>query len=468
MHHNLWLPSLKLTLSFTALLLFVSAASIALAEEEGAPGGAQIIDADIITDELPTSVISPDGRWIAYISKGYICISSITKPSPVRLFEVPKSHTHILAEPSYAKFHGDSRAMYLALGSAGMRKISDEVKRRIVDLRWAFDSSGITFGVHSYLENPSKPSSDTWLITTEGKITNLIHTDPESSTVAMCGGALSRDRHFVVSSGHERALIWDVTANKPRATPFLHLVPSTTSARWIGIEKDTRQLVITDDDFQVVKRFDEFRPARSFGFKLDWSPDEQFIIWRNQIGFDHFSNWDGFWMDLESGAKRVLDGRFMGDQFGFTGNGGEFWRFGTISGAVEKNRYDFAVGAYLTIIPGDTSSAPKDVWRFVAEPPSPEPKAFTNLPTHMPLRANRDATLFAIGLPRPAENIPGFVLHLMNRDGTTWPFPGADAKEYISPYRVVGFADNGKCLIAHNKRQLFSIPVAAIKDAAKN
>ena len=45
-----------------------------------------------------------------------------------------------------------------------------------------------------------------------------------------------------------------------------------------------------------------------------------------QIGFDHFSNWDGFWMDLNSSKKREIEGRFMNEQFTFTGRGGEFFR----------------------------------------------------------------------------------------------------------------------------------------------
>ena len=139
---------------------------------------------------------------------------------------------------------------------------------------------------------------------------------------------LTRDRRFLVLIGLRRPLIWDISTNKPRATCFLHLTPSPTSGHWIGIEKDTRQLVITDEDFDVVKRFDETLPARSWGFKLDWSPDERFIVWRNQIGFDHYNNWDGFWMNLDTGEKRQLEGRFMDEQIAFTGGGGEFFRSG--------------------------------------------------------------------------------------------------------------------------------------------
>ena len=49
---------------------------------------------------------------------------------------------------------------------------------------------------------------------------------------------------------------------------------------------------------------------------------------RNQIGFDWYSNWEGFWLDLQTGEKRELEGRFMDEQVAFTGRGGEFFRCG--------------------------------------------------------------------------------------------------------------------------------------------
>ena len=43
-----------------------------------------------------------------------------------------------------------------------------------------------------------------------------------------------------------------------------------------------------------------------------------------------------------------------------------------------------------------------------------------------------------------------------------WRFPGADHSEYLSPYNVVGFADNGKKLVAYDSTRLFTVPVSAI------
>ena len=445
-----------------ALAIFAATAPfVSAADEPKLPAESQTLDSDILLYELPALAISPDEQMVAYVSKGFVCVCPTNEPRPRRLFEVPNSWTHVLAEPEFATTRGDSGALYRAIGKEGYRELTARVTSTVFDLHWSHDSQAVTFGVQSSAENPRKPTYSTWHVSIDGATTNLSRTAADSPTVVTGGGILTRDRRFLVKSGHERALIWDVATNKPLATPFLTLIPSSTSERWIGIEKDTRQLVISNEDFSPAKRFDQFQPAQSYGFQLQWSPDERYIIWRNQIGFDHFSNWEGFWINLEPGEKRSLEGRFMGEQFGFTGNGGEFWRFGTTSGRTVG--YDHPNGAYLTIVPGDPTSNQKDVWRFEVDRNGQKPGAFTNLPTGMPLRPNPDATLFAIGLPRPAGEKPGFIWHLMDRDGNQWKFPGDDTGEYISPYDVVGFANDGKSIIAYDKQRLFAIPVSSIK-----
>ncbi|MCI0335015.1 MAG: hypothetical protein L0228_17545, partial [Planctomycetes bacterium] len=250
-----------------------------------------------------------------------------------------------------------------------------------------------------------------------------------------------------------------IATNKPKATPFLYLIPSASGEGWIGIEKDTRQLVITDEEFQIIKRFEEFRPARSFGFQLDWSPDERFVIWRNQIGFDHYSNWEGFRMNLDSGEKRKLDGRFMGEQIAFTGRGGEFFRCGQDGVRSKSWTADLITGAHLTIIP-EGDGPEHDVWRIKVDPKDPE---FSGTP---PLRPAPCCELFAIGLPRKTGKRTGWIWHLIDRQGKTWPFPGADNGQYLSPFEVVGFAEGGKTVIAHNAKRLFAFPVATITNSA--
>ena len=188
--------------------------------------------------------------------------------------------------------------------------------------------------VESFDSVQKKTQSDLRYASLEGEVTTLGH-----------GGFgtdfnLSRDRKFVVFPGDYRPLIWDLSTDRPRATPFLYLTPSSTSGRWIGIEKDTRQLVIVDENFNVSKRFDEVRPPTSYGFQLNWSPDEQFILWRNQVGYDHFSNWEGFRMDLRTAEKQTLSGRAINEFFAFTGHKGEYLRYGAIFRADDGLRCD--------------------------------------------------------------------------------------------------------------------------------
>jgi hypothetical protein len=439
----------------------VAAAPLAIATEPELPTQAKVLDSDILFGERPIPTISPNGRWVAYVSKGYVCICNVVDPKPLKLFDVPNSWTRILSRPEYANTRGDSGALFRALGKEAYQKLSAEATSTIADLHWTHDSKGVVFGVQSNATDPKKSSYNVWQVAANGQPVNLSHADSDSPTAAIGHGILTRDRRFLVAPGYPRALIWDVAANRPRATPFLTLVPSATSGRWIGVEKDTRQLVIVNENFEVIKRFEVFRPSKSYGFKLEWSPNERFIIWRNQIGFDHYSNWEGFWMDLDTGNKRELDGRYLDERFAFTGRDGEFYRGGQTG--MRTSSYDAVVGAHLTIVPGDQSTPPQDVWRLVVDRSNPIPGMLTNRPGNPPVRANHDGNLFAIGLPRAAGERSGCFWHLMARDGTKWRFPGKDNDVYISPFNVVGFAEDGKSIVAYDNSRLFSLPVSSIQ-----
>jgi hypothetical protein len=314
--------------------------------------------------------------------------------------------------------------------------------------------------MQSYDKDGRNPSFEIWRVSIDGAKQRLSHVPPDVPMEGIAHGILTRDGRYLVAQRYHRALIWDIATNKPRATPFLHLTPSPSSGRWIGIEKDTRQLVIVDEDFQVIRRFDEIRPARSFGFALDWSPDEQFIIWRNQIGFDHYNNWEGFWMNLDTGEKRELSGRFMDEHIAFTGRGGEFFRSGQ-DGAKSGWSGDLIVGAHLTIVP-EGQAAARDLWRIKVDPKRRIPGALTNRPGNPPVRPAPGCDLFAIGLPRPTGQVSGWIWHLIDRQGTTWQFPGEDNGEFISPFDVVGFAEGGKTIVAHDRTKLFAFSVSAI------
>jgi hypothetical protein len=433
-------------------------ASIAPAEERKLPPQARVLDPDVIMGEWPDATVSPDGQWVAYVSKGFVSVCNVRDPAPRRLFEVPNSQTHVFARPEYRYARGDSRELYRAMGKDGFQKLTDEISNNIYGLNWTHDSDGVVLDVQSYENDNTNPGYVNRYVSLHGAVTILSSVGPDAVTTAIGGAILTRDRRFLVAPGYERSLIWDVATNKPRATSFSNLTPSSTSGRWIGIEKDTRQLVMTDEDFKIIKRFEEHKPTWSFDFKLNWSPDERFIIWRNQVGFDYYSNWEGFWMNLETGVKRELSGRFMDERIAFTGRGGEFFRCGQ-DGVQAKWSGDQITGAHLTILP-EGLGPPQDVWRITLDP-----KKLVISTMNPPILAGPRCELFALGMPRPLAERPGRVWHLIDRKGNTWRFPGADSGDFISPYDVVGFAENGKTIIAHDRERLFSIPISAIQAA---
>jgi hypothetical protein len=57
------------------------------------PAAATILDPDIYLYGLPYPSISPDGNWVAYVSKGFVCVCNVKKPAPRQIREVPNSYT---------------------------------------------------------------------------------------------------------------------------------------------------------------------------------------------------------------------------------------------------------------------------------------------------------------------------------------------------------------------------------------
>ncbi len=430
-------------------------ATSAVADEAKLPSGTTVLDPDLMMYSWPHPIISPDGEWVAYISKGFACLCNVAEPQRRRLFEVPHSWTHFLALPENAHAEGK---FYVAAGksrderNAALAKITNTV----FGLQWTHESDGVVFGIRSFDKEKEGALLDLWSVSLQGESTRIAHMNRKMpGALGYIGNDFhrTRDRKFLVFPRHKKPLIWDLATNKPRATCFYNLTPSSTSGRWIGIEKDTWQLVITDDSFEITKRFDIVQPARFGGPKLNWSPDERYLIWRNKIGFDHYSNWEGFWMDLETGEKRELSGRYMSEQFAFTGEEGEFIRWGATG---KKTRgYDQSIGAHLTVTSGKDEPA-KDIWRT-----RQNVGAMAGFP---PVRIGPKYQWFAIGLPRPLPTkIHGYVWHLIDRSGKKWQFPGNDTGKYFSPYEVVGFASRGKTIVAYDTNRLFAIPAKTVQ-----
>ena len=351
------------------LVVGVAALVVASASAQGAlPPAAKIIDAAIDFHERPYPVISPDGKWVAYFSGGFVCAANVSGGDARRLFEVPNSWS-----PSRAR---------------------SAIKNTIFELQWTHESDGVVFGVQSYDNTKKLSLFEVWLVTLKDTQRKLAHEEHDIESRGLgYNSVLTRDRKYLVATSHwPRPLIWDLATNRPRATPFLTLTPSTISGRWIGIEKDTRQLVLLDQSFAVAARIDEFLPSRSFGVRLDWSPDENFVICRNQIGFDHYNNWEGFQLDLATGLKRELDGIFMDELLVFTGRGGEFFRSGQDGVRSKGFSGDVITGAHLTIVP-EGNELPRDIWRLTVGPKEPRPGMLTNRPGNPPVRMSEMATI---------------------------------------------------------------------------
>jgi hypothetical protein len=450
-------------------LLSILAVRAVLADSN-LPPAARILDPDVNTYTSPYPTVSPDGKWVAYVAYGFVCICNVTDPAPRKILEVPNSWTWSHFTVPHGKSLSDSSFGILAknLTKEQHDRLLSEVTKTIYGFNWTYDSSGFVFCVESTDKDHKITAYDTYLANVDGKLTKLIHNDSNAKTCVVSCGIPSRDHTFLVSAPEfginedYRPLIWRLKDNKPQATPFLYLTPCATSGHWLAIEKDSRQLVITDEKFDVVKRFDEFQQGRTFGFKLDWSPDERFIIWRNQIGFDYYSNWDGFWQNLDTAEKRPLEGQYMDEQIEFTGRGGEFFRCG-IDGIPSKHVSGTQrTGAHLTIVPGDTKSPPRDLWRITVDPKDFKQIPMFNQPDFASIHASSDANLFAVRIPRTPVGSSELIWTLFDREGHQWRSPGNGHIYNISPYNVVGFANADRLIVAYDEKQLIAVPLKSI------
>jgi WD40-like Beta Propeller Repeat len=442
---------------------------VAGAAERPLPQGARVLDSDALLYGRPNPTVSPDGKWIAYVSQGYICVCNIEKPAPRRIMEVPNSFTWLgfKAPAGRSPATGSFPSLARGLENDQYRELYSQVTNTIEGLNWTRSSDGFVFGTMSFDEKTRSTFGSGYFATVEGKISPISRIEPNSATRGLIVGDFTHDRSCLVGKSMISVdtrrwgpLIWDIERNRPRATPYLYLVPSSSSGRWIGIEKDTRQLVILDEQLQVARRFDERLPDQSYGFELDWSPDERFVIWRNQIGFDHYSNWEGFRLNLTTQAKRSLQGRFMDEQTVFTGTGGEFVRCGQDGERMKRWIGDVVTGAHLTIVPEGFGPG-HDVWRIVAG--SDQIGNFHGYPS---LWMSPDAKLFAIALPQPLGERMRFVWHLMEPAGKAWRFPGEENGEFESPYELAGFAIDGSLIVCYDAKRIFTIPVASIVTAS--
>ncbi len=445
--------------TLAAILLIVAAILENAVAADGLPDAATLLDGKTIMYLRPVPTIAPNGRLVAYVNRGWVCVADVEAGTSRRLVEVPGTWTHVFASTDETIEGGDPDSLVRVLGRDKYKKLQDRVKNEMNMFQWTVDSGAIAFGVHSYDTVKQTTKIHIWHAPIVGEPKEIASNEHLTTTRRGPGTLMTRDGRFLVGNfGHYRALIWDLATNKPRATPFLYLAPSPTSGRWLGVEKDSRQLVVLDENFNITDRHEEILPTNKFGFDMIWSPDERFVFWRQQIGFDYYSYWVGCRYDLDTGERQIFHGDYMDEKVTFSGHRGEFIRVGAVG--VQGNMSGLTLTEqYVGLVP-DGRPYMRRFWHQRADPPGMSSKV------RMSRRVNAiwspDFQLFTIGLPRQ-EGPYGEVFHLADRLRHLWKLPGDDSGRHISPYHVAAFALEGKSIIAYNDTCLFALPITAIQ-----
>ncbi len=441
----------------TSILLVVATLLPTAVAADGLPATATVLDNKVIMYMRPVPLVSPNGQYVAYVNRGWVCVAEIEAGTSRRLVEVPDVWSHVLASLPGTEDGGDADSLTHLL-KADKRKAP--VQAEIRSFEWTADSQAVVFGVHSYDDDKKTAQVHIWRAPLVGEPQEIASSEHPLTTRRWPGDMLTRDGRFLVGNfGRRRALIWDVATNKPRATPFLYLAPSPTSGRWIGVEKDTRQLVVVDEGFKIIERYEEILPENQYGsFDMIWSPDERFVLWRQQIGFDYYSNWVGCRFDLDSGERQIFTGDYMKEKIMFTGHRGEFLRVGAgnRSGVIGELYNE----AYIGLVP-DGRVHLRRLW-YQREDAQKVLSGERWLGRSSVVTWSPNLELFTVGLPRQ-EGPFGEVMHLADRQRHLWKLPGDDSGRYVSPYHVAGFALDGKSIIAYDDACLFALPVTAIQ-----
>src|SRR5262249_27444555 len=153
----------------------------------------------------PYPAVSPDGQWVAYVSRRFVSVCNIEKPEPKRLFEVPHTWTHVLALPEYAYTDGDEGVIYREKGKEEADKYLTRVNYDVVGLQWTPDSSAVVFAYQGPNKLGEKFSCEIVRAALDGTVAMLAkmdrgvgyHSDGPSFD-------LTRDEKFLVMPGSER------------------------------------------------------------------------------------------------------------------------------------------------------------------------------------------------------------------------------------------------------------------------
>jgi hypothetical protein len=425
------------------------------------PAEATVLDSHIIWDETtpPALAISPDSRFIAYVSRGALWKCAATAGPPEKLADLPNTSTALLSMPDYRQPKNSLHSLGRELGFETLHNLLDELH----DLRWTRSQDGITFGLcnhtmgDSFVTNTAIHVSLTGQRTTIATIERDSYEHPQRPTFFH----VTADKKFTVVAGSSELLmsyplIWDARTNRPRMTPFDYLLPSTTSDRFLGVEIDTRQLVLVDRNFDVIKRFEVTLDPRQ-QCDLFWSPDERYAIYCTHT--EKFpKSWLPVRIDLETGESTPLKEGFVTDRYYFTGNQSEVVKTGIVG--FQSEHVDNMIGGHLSLIAPQVEDSHMIAF-FKREPKGSSSARSRQLCP--PVCCSPDFQFFVVAWPKEDKHLSGFHYHLADRSGNRWPLPDPDNGEYLSPYRVLGFVNDGKHLLGYRGGKLFTVPVAAIK-----
>jgi hypothetical protein len=449
----------------SALAAIIILTAVSLANSAELPKGATLLDPDIVWDlepdpdpssgtRDPSFAISPDDRSIAYISNGAVWTCSFTAGPARKLAELPNTITAVLATPENRNAWAD---MKNAQPWASRHMLVSKLPRPPVgvhSLSWTPNQDGVVFTLSE--GQPVRPwrvvyrvnfISNDGVVTPITKFERNAYDQPNHFTCFQ----LTRDKKRIIASNGYTPMIWVAATNKPGATSFDVLIPSSTSGRFLGIEIDTRQLVIADEDFHITKRFDVTFNAQRF-CDLIWSRDERYALCRERM--EHPSNeWGGFRIDLQKGEQRPMSGTDISEEWLFTGNGGELIRVPPRYGPVTGMKY-------ISLIP-DGAEPAHEIFPWPILPPRTFPSKFGRYPA---ASVSRDGRLFALAFPREGR-VPGYQFFLVDREGHKSDFAPNDASMHVSPYNVIAIANGGKTIVACDESRLFSIPIEKIKNA---
>lgn len=426
------------------------------------PDTAKVLAKDtlIVPSYTPEPLVSPDHQTIAFVSSGSVFTCGVNGGPPRALAPIPDTMSAVLSEPQYAEFRESKAALARLIISKEFRsKVRPQI-RRFHGFKWSRAGDAILFGI-----DPPRAASN-------GESGWEIHrialdgTDSILATIPPAPGARGIVSWDLVDDGNQiliertqsNAVRYDIRQKQFHDLPFAELTPANDGSRFMGIESESNQLVSIDRHFNVTKRFDIYAPEKQFSLDLRWSPNQAFLLWRRQTGFDHYSNWAGFRLDLATGQRRELTGLFFREHIQFTGHGGELIQCGLTGRRSTQVTGDEILGAHLLLIP-EGSAPTKVLWNVDADSPKDVTVSLGRLHDMPPFVASSDGELFAIGIPRPRGEPHGWVWHLVNRKGEVRPLPGKDTGGFISPYTLIGFADSDGVVVARDDSRILAIPI---------